>query len=44
MWDEALSLLDRAERLHRQFFTHATHAWEPPVDVLTLTFRKKGAA
>jgi hypothetical protein len=44
MWDEALSLLDRAERLNRQFFTHATHAWEPPVDVLTLTFRKKGAA
>jgi HSP20 family molecular chaperone IbpA len=34
MWSEALSMLDRAERLQRQFFTHATVAWEPPVDVL----------
>jgi HSP20 family protein len=33
MWHEALSMLDRADRLHRQFFTHAVHAWEPPVDV-----------
>jgi HSP20 family protein len=34
MWHEALSMLDRADRLHRQFFTHAVHAWEPPVDVI----------
>jgi HSP20 family protein len=34
MWQEALSMLDRADRLHRQFFTHAVHAWEPPVDVM----------
>ena len=27
-------MLDRAERLQRQFFTHAQAAWEPPVDVL----------
>lgn len=26
-------MLDRAERLQRQFFTHAAVAWEPPVDV-----------
>ena len=36
MWNEALSLLDQADRLHRQFFTHAQHAWEPPVDVIEL--------
>jgi HSP20 family protein len=34
MWSEALSMLDRAERMQRQFFTHAAAAWEPPVDVL----------
>ena len=34
MLGEALSMLDRAERLQRQFFTHALDAWEPPVDVL----------
>ncbi|HEX6320612.1 MAG TPA: Hsp20/alpha crystallin family protein [Burkholderiales bacterium] len=34
MLGEALSMLDRAERLQRQFFTHAMDAWEPPVDVL----------
>ena len=27
-------MLERAERLHRQFFTHAESAWEPPVDIL----------
>ena len=27
-------MLDRAERLHRQFFTHAAAAWEPPVDIV----------
>jgi HSP20 family protein len=34
MWSEALSMLDRAERLQRQFFTHAAVAWEPPVDII----------
>ena len=39
MWDEALDMLARAERLHRQLFKPApSHArrpsWEPPVDVL----------
>ena len=38
MWAEALELLDRAERLHRQFFQTAESAsgplWEPPVDLL----------
>jgi len=29
-------MLDRADRLHRQFFTHATHSWEPPVDIVEL--------
>ena len=27
-------MLDRAQRLHRQFFTHAAAAWEPPVDIV----------
>jgi HSP20 family protein len=34
MWGEALSMLDRADRLHRHFFTHAQTAWEPPVDIV----------
>jgi HSP20 family molecular chaperone IbpA len=34
MWGEALSMLDRAQRLQRQFFTHANVAWEPPVDIV----------
>jgi HSP20 family molecular chaperone IbpA len=29
-------VLDRADRLHRQFFTHAASAWEPPVDVVEI--------
>jgi HSP20 family molecular chaperone IbpA len=33
MWSEALSMLDRAERLQRQFFHHAAGSWEPPVDI-----------
>ena len=37
MWSEACELLERAERLHRQFFQLALSApgpaWEPPVDV-----------
>ena len=32
MWSEALSMLDRADRLQRQFFQHNI-AWEPPVDI-----------
>ncbi|HYL23190.1 MAG TPA: Hsp20/alpha crystallin family protein [Burkholderiales bacterium] len=34
MWGEALAMLERAERLQRQFFQHATVAWEPPVDII----------
>jgi HSP20 family protein len=37
MWNEALSMLDQADRLHRQFFRPAAArapTWEPPVDVL----------
>ena len=38
MWGEACQLLERAERLHQQFFRlgergDAHLAWEPPVDV-----------
>lgn len=34
MWSEALSMLDRAERLQRQFSHQGMDAWEPPVDVV----------
>lgn len=39
MWVEALAVLDRAERLQRQFLRYAgpgvdAPIWEPPVDVL----------
>lgn len=37
MWGDALSLLEQAERLQRQFFRVAPAArrcWEPPVDVV----------
>ena len=37
MWGEALSLLEQADRLQRQFCRPATArppAWEPPVDVI----------
>lgn len=27
-------MLERADRLHRHFFTHADSAWEPPIDIL----------
>ena len=27
-------MLDRADRLQRQFFHHASAAWEPPVDII----------
>ncbi|UEX79827.1 Hsp20/alpha crystallin family protein [Spiribacter halobius] len=37
MWADACEMLDRAERLRRQFFRPAsgaaTSVWEPPVDV-----------
>ena len=37
MWGEALSLLEQADRLHRQFcrpVAAPAPAWEPPVDVI----------
>lgn len=37
MWSEALSVLEQADRLHRQFIRPAAAeapAWEPPVDVV----------
>ena len=38
MWAEACEMLDRAERLHRQFFqigggSGSAAAWEPPTDI-----------
>ncbi len=39
MWGEAVDLLDRAERMHRQFFqptsrtTGRRPVWQPPMDV-----------
>ena len=38
MWEEACAMLERAERLQRQFFqpgavARATPSWEPPADV-----------
>lgn len=40
MWSEAVAMLDRAERLHSQFFQPQAVAhevvWEPPADVLEL--------
>jgi HSP20 family protein len=38
MWAEACALIDRAERLQRQFFqpglSAAPASWEPPIDIL----------
>jgi HSP20 family molecular chaperone IbpA len=38
MWSEAVDMLTRAERLHRQFFEPhpgaSGLAWEPPVDII----------
>jgi HSP20 family protein len=38
MWSEALEMMSRAERLHRQLFEPASRSdrfsWEPPIDVL----------
>jgi HSP20 family molecular chaperone IbpA len=35
MWAEAIDLVERAERMQRQFFrlARSTAAWEPPADV-----------
>lgn len=38
MWDEALELLEHADRLHRQFFQLENRrtrqpVWQPPVDI-----------
>jgi HSP20 family protein len=38
MWAEACALIERAERMHRQFFepnlaTTADASWQPPVDI-----------
>src|SRR3546814_16312897 len=34
MWTEACEMLERAERLHRQFFQPTRpRMWEPPIDV-----------
>jgi HSP20 family molecular chaperone IbpA len=34
MWGEALEMLERADRLHRQFFQPGdVQGWEPPVDI-----------
>jgi HSP20 family protein len=38
MWSEACEMLERADRLHRQFFelreSRRAPSWEPPADVL----------
>src|SRR4051794_19574393 len=41
MWEEACATLERAERLHRQFFQPSfsvvqTANWEPPVDIFEI--------
>jgi HSP20 family protein len=35
MWTQACEAMDRAERLHRQFFHrgHGTPCWEAPIDI-----------
>lgn len=33
MWAQAIASMERAERLHRQFFHHAGPHWQAPVDV-----------
>lgn len=34
MWADALAIVARADRLHREFFRPAPAGWEPPVDLL----------
>jgi HSP20 family protein len=46
MWAEACEILDRADRLHRQFFRPAVMSvkqptWEPPVDVYETDYEFK---
>jgi len=36
MWLDALTVLARAERLHRDAFRPTTVGWEPPIDVLEM--------
>ena len=43
MWAEACEILDRADRLHRQFFRPAVMSvkqptWEPPADVCETSY------
>ena len=43
MWARACELIDRAERLHRQFFQPTAApvrdlCWEPPVDIIETDF------
>jgi HSP20 family protein len=33
MWSEACAAMDRAERLHRQFFHRSGPSWQAPIDV-----------
>ena len=33
MWANAVSAMDRAERLRRQFFHHGQSRWEAPIDM-----------
>ena len=46
MWTEACEILDRADRLHRQFFRPAVlnakrPTWEPPIDVYETSYEFK---
>ncbi|TAN66083.1 MAG: Hsp20/alpha crystallin family protein [Methylobacter sp.] len=46
MWAEACEILDRADRLHRQFFRPAVMnakqpTWEPPIDVYETDYEFK---
>lgn len=34
MWADALAIVARADRMHREFFRPAPTGWEPPVDLL----------
>jgi HSP20 family protein len=34
MWSEALAMLARTDRLHRDVFRPTASGWEPPIDVL----------
>jgi len=43
MWAEACQILDRADRLHRQFFSPSVMnakrpTWEPPIDVYETSY------